>query len=162
MKRIVVNLSERSIDRAIKDLRTYKASITGSLDELTKRIADYGATVAGATYAAVPVTDGNYDISVRVVQKPGTCQIVASGESVCFAELGTGVLAGAGKAASVPGVEARPGSWSETHSQMFSKHGFWYYMGKRFTGTAPYPGMYTAAKAMRERMKDIAKEVFSK
>lgn len=160
MSRIQINLSTQSIDRAIKALKTYRADLDKGLENLVQSLAEEGADVARSAYAAAPVSDGNSDTSVSVKNTGKySRQIVAQGESVGFLEFGTGVTAGSGYDGNTAGVPVYPGAWAESHAKKFSRDGYWYYGGKRFTGTLPYKGMYSATKAIRERVADMAKGI---
>lgn len=87
--------------------------------------------------------------------------IVAEGETILFVEFGAGDAAGimAGFYDNVP-TSVRPGSWSETHEQMYSRYGFWVFGGQILHEVEPNPSFYYAYEAMVEALPKIAQEVF--
>ena len=88
-------------------------------------------------------------------------KIVAEGEDVLFIEFGAGRAAGSENALydAVP-PEARPGSWSETHAQMYSRYGFWVFAGRIYHEVQPTPAFYYAYEYMVQNLPMIAREVF--
>lgn len=88
-------------------------------------------------------------------------KITASGEDVLFIEFGAGDAAGSdnGLYDEVP-ESARPGSWSETHAQMYSKLGYWYFGGHKFTAVPTSPAFYYAYEAIVQALPQMAREVF--
>lgn len=123
--------------------------------EVAKRLCEVGEPIIRATH-------GNH---ARVWTEPteNGYKINAEGESVLFIEFGTGDRAGVLSPwyDEVP-ASARPGSWSETHAQMYSRYGFWVFGGQRYEYTEPHPAFYDAYQAMVEALPQIAQEVFGK
>ena len=123
--------------------------------EVAKRLCEVGEPIIRATH-------GNH---ARVWTEPteNGYKISAEGEDVLFIEFGTGDRAGVLSPwyDQVP-PEARPGSWSETHAQMYSRYGFWVFGGQIYHYTEPHPAFYDAYQAMVEALPQIAQEVFGK
>ena len=125
------------------------------VEEVAKRLCKVGEPIIQATH-------GNH---ARVWSEPteNGYKICAEGEDVLFIEFGTGDRAGVLSPwyDQVPS-EVRPGSWSESHAQMYSRYGFWVFAGQIYHHTEPHPAFYDAYQAMVEALQQIAQEVFSK
>ena len=125
------------------------------VEEVAKRLCKVGEPIIQATH-------GNH---ARVWSEPteNGYKICAEGEDVLFIEFGTGDRAGVLSPwyDQVPS-EVRPGSWSESHAQMYSRYGFWVFAGQIYHYTEPHPAFYYAYQAMVEALPQIAQEVFSK
>lgn len=156
-KRIVIELSEKSCEKALKDLERHAKKIKPKLDEVCKRLAQIGAQEAQRFFDMAE--DGNGGTKVDVKKIENGYSIVATGKSVYFVEFGTGdaVTGAHGFDVSVP---VCPGSYSEAHAQKYSVYGYWYYGGEKMTETPIYAPMYHAERKMREEMPRIVKEVF--
>jgi len=93
MKKISMTLDDKSIDKAIKEVKAYRQSVSKKCDIVTRRIVQeilvpaIKANLSGIQY------DGDaLDITVTAKQiSPGVWAAVASGENLLFAEFGTGV-----------------------------------------------------------------------
>lgn len=157
MRQIVVELSAKSCNRAVKELEKYQKEIKPKLEEVCRRLAQIGVEAARAHLV---LADGNTD---AVIEEPvridNGYKIVMSGKDVYFIEFGTGDQVFSHYDTSVP---VAWGTWSAEHEQVLWKHGFWYYNKVRYTGTPAYMPMYYAEKRMREEMPRIVKEVFGK
>ena len=120
MRKIVVELSAESCNRAVKELEKYQKEIKPKLEEVCRRLAQIGVEAATDAVIEEPVQiDNGY-------------KIVMSGEDVYFVEFGTGEFTYRhGNEVSVP---VYPGSYSEQHAQQFSKYHFWWYGGEQYEG----------------------------
>lgn len=156
-KKITLELSVESCQKAIKELEEYQKHIKPKLDEVCKRLAEIGREEALAVVSGIRLQEGNAVERIDVVKIDNGYKLVMEGEDVYFIEFGTGDGVSAHYDTSVP---VAWGSWSAEHSQMLFNKGFWYYDHVRYTGTPAYMPMYYAEKAMREAMPRIVKEVF--
>jgi len=140
------------VEHAIKTISKY-VDMDAKLAELAKRLCDIGEPI-------IKQVHGSHS-SVWSEPTENGYRIVAEGEDVLFIEFGAGDAAGSdnGLYDAVPSV-ARPGSWSETHAQMYSRYGFWYFAGKKLTEVQPHPAFYYAYEAMVQAIPRIAEEVF--
>lgn len=147
---ISVTRTGNALER-VQKLLNVKARVA----EIAKRLCEVGEPIIRETH-------GNH---ARVWTEPteNGYKINAEGEDVLFIEFGTGDRAGVLSPwyDEVP-AEARPGSWSETHAQMYSRYGFWVFGGQRYEYTEPHPAFYDAYQAMVEALPQIAQEVFGK
>ena len=156
-------LDPSSIQKAIDALENRQGWIGQKCKELAKRLAEIGMNEAQVAYYGA-INEGNGDVAVRIYETPTGYAIEAYGNDVFFVEFGTGISAGNGYDTSeiTPPVSIEPGSYSQSiGSGKFSKdHPYWWYNGKRYTGTRPYMGMYHASKAIKQNIEKVAKEVF--
>lgn len=158
MKKISLDLSVESCNKALKELEQYKKEIDPKLDEVCRRLAEIGAEEAMKN---LKLDNGNTDATILpVVKIDNGYKIVMEGEDVYFIEFGTGSDVDAHYSDTSKDVSS--GSWSMTHAQQYAKNGFWWYGGNIYTGTPAYMPMYYAGRAIRENTKRIVEEVFGK
>ena len=162
-KTIHVELTNKSINAAIKELRKYKAWVLKKEADLVKRLADLGHDVAAVRFGAA-VYDGTNDVSVRVENNGTSATIFAEGEAVAFIEFGSGDKLGHGHPQNDK-FGVGPGTWSDNPDLGGKGHwknpdGWYYKHGEKSMGNPPAMAMWTAAQTMREQLTDIAREVF--
>ena len=160
VKKITIDLSAKSIDSAIKEVRKYKAWVLEKEKELRQRLAMLGASVASIRFSTATYT-GTNDVTVRVDDNGSTATIYAEGESVAFIEFGSGDKYGYGHPqAGEFGVG--PGTYPDGKGNWDNPNG-WYIPGGEHTyGNPPAMAMYDAVRTMTEQVTMIAKEVFGK
>ena len=160
VKKITIDLSAKSIDSAIKEVRKYKAWILEKEKELRQRLAMLGASVASIRFSTA-IYNGTNDVTVRVDDNGSTATIYAEGESVAFIEFGSGDKYGYGHPqAGEFGVG--PGTYPDGKGNWDNPNG-WYIPGGEHTyGNPPAMAMYDAVRTMTEQVTMIAKEVFGK
>ena len=147
-----MQIEVKGIDRILKQLERFDNMET-KLNDIAQRLVAVGEPIIRAVH-------GNHNAVWSEPTAEGY-RIIAEGESVLFIEFGTGDAAGIHASAydAVPSV-VRPGSWSETHSQQYSRWGFWFFGGHVLRETPPHPAFYDAYKAMVEALPQIVEEVF--
>ena len=163
-KTIHIELSNKSINNAIKELHKYSAWITQKEKEFRLRLAQIGADVARIQFSKA-VYDGTNDVTVRVDDTGSVAVIYAEGESVMFIEFGSGLIGYGHPQADEFGFG--PGTWSDDEDKGGKGHwdnpkGWYYAHEKKSHGNPPAMAMYKALEAMTEQITQIAKEVFSK
>jgi hypothetical protein len=160
VKKITVDLSAKSIDSAIKEVRKYKAWVLEKEKELRLRLATLGASVASIRFSTA-IYNGTNDVTVRVEDDGSMATIYAEGESVAFIEFGAGAKHGYGHPqAGEFGVG--PGTYPDGKGNWDNPKG-WYIPGGEHTyGNPPATAMYSAVQTITEQVTMIAKEVFSK
>lgn len=140
------------VSHALRAVQRY-AETDLKIEEVMRRLCEIGE----------PIIRQIHGHSATVTTEPtkNGYKITASGEDVLFIEFGAGDQAGSenGNYDAVPAV-ARPKSWSETHKQQYSRYGFWYFGGQRFTTVAPSPAFYYAYEYMVQNLPQIVKDVF--
>ena len=159
-KKITLDLTDKSINSAIKEVRAYKQWVLSKEQELRQKLASIGATVASIQFSRA-IYNGSNDVTVRVDDTGSVAVIYAEGESVAFIEFGSGVKYGYGHPqADEFGVG--PGTYPEGKGHWDSPSGWWYGHGLHSYGNPPAMAMYQAVERMTEQVTIIAKEVFSK
>ena len=147
-----MQIEVKGIDRILKQLERF--------DNMETKLADIAQRLVAVGEPIIRAVHGNHNAVWSEPTAEGY-RIIAEGESVLFIEFGTGDAAGIHASAydAVPSV-VRPGSWSETHSQQYSRWGFWFFGGQKLRETPPHPAFYDAYKAMVEALPQIVEEVF--
>ena len=160
-KTIQVELTPKSINNAIKELRKYQQWIETKERELRLRLAQLGATVASIQFSRA-IYNGTNDVTVRVDDTGSIAVIYAEGESVAFIEFGSGAKYGYGHPqASEFGVG--PGTYSDGpdgKGHWDNPKGWWYGNGQHSYGNPPAMAMATAVERITEQVTQIAREVF--
>lgn len=162
-KTIHVELSERSIEKAIREIKAYQSEIKWKADLLAKRLAVLGATNVSLGYSRA-IYSGNKDITVSVEKRQKGYAIVANGESVLFVEFGAGATYGYGhpendKFGLGPGTyPSDKGHWDDPDGWWIPKdHG-----GGHTYGNPPSMTMYRTEQDLQQEILAIAQEVFGK
>ena len=158
-KQIILELSQKSCDKALKELEKYRREIVPKLNEVCKRLAEIGRDEAISIVDGIRLAEDNQVERIEAVPIDNGYKIVMEGADVYFIEFGTGDGVEPHYDTSVP---VAWGTWSAENEQMLWNNGFWYYHKIRFTGTPAYMPMYYAEKKMREEAPRIVKEVFGK
>ena len=86
--------------------------------------------------------------------------IRASGDAAPFIEFGTGIQTMVVRPTVQASYDISDGSYSREREGPYSKRGFWYYKGIKFTGTAPLMPMQSACDEMEQTSENIARRVF--
>ena len=158
-KTIRVELTDKSINKAIKELKVYKLWVLEKEKELRARLAMVGATVASIQFSRA-IYDGSNDISVRVDDTGSVAVIYAEGESVAFIEFGAGIKYGYGHPqAGEFGVGA--GTYPDGKGHWDNEKGWWFGDSQHTYGNPPAMAMYDAVQKITEQVTQIAREVFS-
>lgn len=159
MPNINIELSNRSITNAIKEVRKYQAWVKAKETELRSRLAMLGATVASIQFARA-IYNGSNDVTVRVDDTGSVAVIYAEGEAVAFIEFGAGATYGYGHPqAGEFGVG--PGTYPDGKGHWDDPKGWWYGSGQHSYGNPPAMAMYRAVQEITENVTKIAKEVFA-
>ena len=161
-KTIQIELSNSSINSAVKELRRYSAWIQDKEAELRSRLAMLGATVASIQFSRA-IYNGSNDISVRVDDTGSVAVIYAEGESVAFIEFGSGKKYGYGHPQAGE-LGFGPGTWSDGpdgKGHWDDDRGWWYGSGQHSYGNPPAMAMAAAVNEITANVTRIAKEVFS-
>lgn len=173
MKKISIDLSVSSIEKAIKEIEEYKRSLDAKVKELVTRLAEVGLNTVNATMMSVaPVDRGEYNADVVYDASGSNVQgavIHLSGDQVLFLEFSAGVLFGTDSFASLPnnptyGKGFGMGTYPSDKGHWDDPTGWWYVdkwgQPQHTYGVRAYAPMYHAAVEMRSRIRSIAREVF--
>ena len=163
MKKISFELSEQSIDKAIKELKAYQKSVDRKQKLLLERLALIGAQEASVRFSTA-IYDGVNDVNVNLRRVKDGWAIVAKGRAVCFIEFGSGVYHNPAE----PYPNPRPAGvvGIGQYGQGKGKRQFWYFNSKEkkrtFTrGNPASLSMWYATEEMRRALLEIAREVFA-
>jgi hypothetical protein len=157
-----MSLNTASIEAAIKEIQSYQEWIKRKTTDFVERLANEGAIQALIGYESADY-HGQKDVDVNVEDRgDNTFAIVASGETVLILEFGAGVTYGYGHPLAMQ-YGMGPGTYpGQKHA--FDPQGWWLPPeagGGHTYGNAPSMTMYNVGKDLRERMVEIAREVFS-
>ena len=161
-KTITIELSDKSVKKAIKEVNRYREWVLQKEEELRSRLAMIGATAASIQFSRA-IYNGSNDVSVRVDDTGSVAVIYAEGESVCFIEFGSGIKYGYGHP-DAGEFGYGPGTWSdgpEGKGHWDDPRGWWYGSGQHSYGNPPAMAMYSAVKEITENVTRIAREVFA-
>lgn len=151
-----------SISKSVARLRSMADE--SSLDSNVKKLEEIAERLCKIGGDVISQVHGRHSKVYSKRSKSGKgYQIVAEGEDLLFIEFGAGDAAGSENALydAVPD-EARPGTWSMNHAQMYSRYGFWVFGGRIFREVQPTPAFYYAYEAMVQNLPMIAREVFGR
>lgn len=157
-KTIKVKLTEESINKAIRELKQYKAWVLRKEAELRLRLASMGATVASIQFARA-IYNGTNDVTVRVDDTGSVAVIYAEGDAVAFIEFGAGAAYGYGHPQAGE-LGMGPGTYPDGKGHWNDPDGWYYAHGKHSYGNPPAQAMYLAVQRMTEELTNIAREVF--
>lgn len=157
-KPIKIELTNKSIGNAMREVRRYKKWVSQKEAELRSRLAMMGATVASIQFSRA-IYSGSNDITVRVDSTGSVAVIYAEGESVAFIEFGAGATYGYGHPqAGEFGVG--PGTYPDGKGHWDDPKGWWFGSGQHTYGNPPAMSMYRAVQEITENVTKIATEVF--
>ena len=161
-KVIKMNLSTKSIDQAIKELKAFRNSLESKKEQLLEELANIGVKEASVRFTTA-MYDGVNDSSVTLETISNGYCIKAEGKAVAFIEFGAGVYHNPGE----PYPNARPsvivgiGEYGKGHG----KRQAWGFKddGGELVITHGNPAampMWYASEEMRSKILKIAREVF--
>lgn len=167
---LTINLSNESIEAAIRKIEEFQTAMREKCQEFTKRLALIGMDVVRATYDGAAYA-GTNDIEVHLEFEGNKCKIVANGSSLGFIEFGTGVAYPLGEFASQAGAPSH-GTYGQGRGATGKK---WVFKGDAGTigepdanrpglvwtkGNPPANAFPAAVREMQEQAQEIAREVF--
>lgn len=171
-KVIRISLSEKDIDRAIKELEQYKREIIRKTELLRTKIAERIANLAQSGFSGAIVddlTEGSggarkADVRVSIDERENVSAIIAAGEDAVWVEFGAGVFHNGSTGGSPHPKGSELGFTIGGYGKGMGKRQTWgfYEDGElRLThGTPAVMPMYNALKTVCEEITSIAKEVF--
>lgn len=160
-------------DTVILQLKQYRDNMNGKIHTLLERLAQIGVDTAAVKFDTAQY-DGNNDVVVNAPEWVSDTKLIisATGHAVTFIEFGTGV-----HYAKQHPKAAELGMIRGTYGKGHGSQNTWGYYGDHGTdgaevinrsgktvvlthGNPPARAMYDAGKEMRERVAEIAREVF--
>lgn len=168
-KTIKMELSHKSIQDTIKQLRAYQKSLVSKNEEFVRRLAELGIPVIDENIAlAQGDSDKNHNTYIRINNFGGYSQatLVCEGKSLAFIEFGAGIHYN-----TPAGTSPHP-KWQElgytigSYGQGKGKNDSWTYIADsgewvRSYGTEATMPVYKASVEIMQSIRRIAKEVFS-
>lgn len=158
MAEVKVELTERSIGKAVKELQRYAEWVAVKEAELRSRLAKIGYQAATIRFGNAMYV-GTNDVTVRVDDKGTVAVIYAEGSAVAFIEFGAGAAYGYGHP-QADEFSVGPGTYPDGKGYWDDPRGWWY-GGKHTYGNPPAMAMYYAVQAITESVTEIAREVFA-
>ena len=168
-KTIRMNLSAGSIQNAVKELQRYKQSLISKNDLFVQRLAEVGIPVINANIAAAQGdSDKNHNTYIKLNSfgSYSRAVLVVEGADLLMIEFGAGIHYNtpAGTSPHPKGQELgyTIGSYGKGHGA----EDYWYYQAEsgetvRSYGTESTMPVYKASVEIRQKIRQIAKEVFS-
>lgn len=163
-KKIVVEMSPESINRAVRLLNVYKRRERNKMEELMRRLSDIGLATARVRFE-LGAGEGNVAPDVFVERTETGFKIVAQGGDLYIIEFGAGDAAGNHPDKDTAPVDTSKGSLSKRNTGEYATYGSWHHKvngeKRKYTELPAYMPMYHAAREMERNIEKIAKEVFS-
>lgn len=170
MTKITVKLSQKGIDKAIKQLQDYKKSLREKSRLLIEKLGDYGLQVCRAKVVEMDIYDTGRllsTISGYYNSETNSGFITVDCDYAVFVEFGTGTR-GIGKPYPAGEIMAEVGyqyMGGTKYVTLLDGRIGWYYPTEegtwRFTeGLPSRPFMYETALDMRRNLDSLIKEVF--
>lgn len=171
-RHISIDLSIRSIDEAIRQLRTYQSSLDSKRDRFVRAFADRIAEYANAGFSSAVVNDivnvGMRPASVSVSVDPvtdGVTAVIATGEDAVWVEFGAGVHHNSSVGSSLHPNGVELGFTIGSYGKGKGKGKTWgYYDNGALVlthGTPAQMPLYNAVLSASNDIEQIAREVFS-
>ena len=158
MPEIKVELTTKSIGKAVREVQKYAAWVSQKESELRSKLAMRGATVASIQFARAIYTGSN-DVSVRVDDTGSVAVIYAEGEAVAFIEFGAGATYGYGHPQAGE-LGFGPGTYPDGKGHWNNLKGWWFGNSQHTYGNPPAAAMYKAVQEITQSVTEIAREVF--
>lgn len=159
---ITIGLSSKSIDKAIKELKSYRDSLESRKDKLLEELANIGVKEASLRFTTA-MYDGVNDSSVTLKTIPNGYCILAEGRAVAFIEFGAGVYHNPGEPYPDPRPEGIVGIGE--YGNGYGKRQAWGFRDERGDlvithGTPAAMPLWYASEEMQKAIKNKFKEVF--
>ena len=173
-KTISFSLNTKDIERAIKELDTYKAEFQRKVDTYRKRIADEIAVNASLNFGSAIVDDRlrggprRANVTVSVSDNGNIAIVVANGEDAVWCEFGAGVYHNGAVGSSPNPYGSDLGFTIGSYGKGYGKQQVWGYYadpGDKTSlvltrGTPATMPMYNAVQEVMKKAIEIAKGVF--
>ena len=170
-----MRIAIRGIDHVVQRVASLQNGLAGKVKELLQKLGEFGVDTEGARFETARY-DGTNDVTVKAEwTDENTLTIHADGQAVAFIEFGTGVHF----------KESHPkaaefGAIRGTYGHGLGKLDMWRYRGDPGThgevyddphlphfgmvatyGNPPARAVFDTAKDLREKVAEIAQEVFT-
>lgn len=169
-KVIKIGLSEREIDKAIRELELYKQDIARKTNLLREKVAERIADLSHRGFSGAIVDDllrggkKTAEVNVSLVSTTEKSVVMAIGEDAVWVEFGAGVYHNGSAGSSPHPSGAELGFTIGGYGKGMGERETWgFYEGSelRLThGTPAVMPMYNAVKTVCDEIAEIAREVF--
>lgn len=155
---INIELSEKSIAAAIRDLELYADGIDSKVEKFIEKLKGIGVEVAQYSVSSLsPEEKGSTGVSVQDI--PNGVEIILSGNKALLVEFGAGITYSSPQHPKAGEMNMGVGTYpNQTHA--FDPNGWWYAHGKHSYGNPAYMPLYKAGTEVRRQIHSIAREVF--
>ena len=165
MRKTVVRctLDKQDIDRAIKELKSYKQEFLKREKRLIEGLAEIGLREASVRFTTA-MYDGTNDVSVRLDETNNGYVIVAEGKAVAFIEFGAGVYHNTGEPYPNPRPQGIVGIGE--YGKGYGKRKAWGYKNENdevviTRGNPAAMPMWYASEEIKNSVLKVVREVFS-
>lgn len=167
--RINIELSQKSIQSAIKQIENCRDKLIRKNREFVKRLGEVGIPVIDSNIAAAAGdSDKTHDAYIKINSFGDYAQatLIVSGKDLLFIEFGAGVHYNGAVGSSPHPLGASKGYTIGSYGKGNGSKDAWYYYADtgeivKSQGTQATMPVYKAGVEMRHQMLKIAKEVFS-
>lgn len=175
-KKISCCLSVASVQNAIKEIKEYQSSLDGKCEELCRRLTVEGISVAQAHIGSSGF--GKYiRLSSEITPEKAGCKAIffmedsqkiisqwQNRDGVQSKEISPALMLEFGAGLPAQNPANIPGVGTGTYGTHGNERGWWYMdlqgVWHYSTGISPKMPMYNAGKELREKVVEIAREVF--
>lgn len=165
---ITINLNKTSIDRAIRQIKSYAKQLESNNEKFVEALCGIGEPIADSIVGSVTQEDlQDCSVSVGKVERNGgecSCTLNLNGSDSAFIEFGAGMKYAVPQnplaSENGMGVGTYPG---QTHA--FDPDGWNYWENgekKHSFGNPPYAPLYEAGQHIELNVVDVAKNTFKK
>lgn len=167
--KINIELSQKSIQSAIKQIENYRDNLIRKNREFVKRLGEIGIPVIDSNIAvAAGDSDKTHDAYIKINSFGDYAQatLIVSGKDLLFIEFGAGVYYNGAVGSSPNPLGSSKGYTIGSYGKGNGSKDAWYYYADtgelvKSQGTQATMPVYKAGVEMRQQMLKIAKEVFS-
>lgn len=167
--RINIELSQKSIQSAIKQIENCRDKLIRKNREFVKRLGEVGIPVIDSNIAvAAGDSDKTHDAYIKINSFGDYAQatLIVSGKDLLFIEFGAGVHYNGAVGSSPHPLGSSKGYTIGSYGKGNGSKDAWYYYADtgeivKSQGTQATMPVYKAGVEMRQQMLKIAKEVFS-
>lgn len=157
MKIVIDPFDQKSINRAIAEIKAYRDDFDVKEREFVRRLAEVGVRVAEAGFSVADY-DGVNDVVVSLVPTKNGAAVVASGSTVGFIEFGTGVRYPEWDNSDMSYTPPKHGTYGKGKGK--NPKGWFFDSGRHTYGNPPAEAMRTARDEMVDQVMQIAREVW--
>ncbi len=167
--RINIELSQKSIQSAIKQIENCRDNLIRKNREFVKRLGEVGIPVIDSNIAAAAGdSDKTHDAYIKINSFGDYAQatLIVSGKDLLFIEFGAGVHYNGAVGSSPHPLGASKGCTIGSYGKGNGSKDAWYYYSDtgevvKSHGTQATMPVYKSGVEMRQQMLKIAREVFS-